>query len=92
MAQLPDLDTISTLLTVVEARDPVGTSVSRLDEDHSILLSTQSEIVDLMSADAPAGYDGDTLRALLGRIVNAVERNREVRKEAMARELSRQHG
>ena len=88
MAELPDLDTISTMLTAVEARDPQTTTVSRLDEDHNILLSTQAEIVDLMSADLPAGYDAENLRALLDRIVNDIEHNRDVRTTAAARSRS----
>lgn len=85
MAALPDLDTISTMLTVVEERDPQTVTVSRLDEDHNILLSTQAEIVDLMSADLPDGYDAEGLRALLDRIVNDIERNRDERTAAAAR-------
>lgn len=85
MAALPDLDTISTMLTVVEERDPQTVGVSRLDEDHNILLSTQAEIVDLMSADLPDGYDAEGLRALLDRIVNDIERNRDQRTAAAAR-------
>lgn len=85
MAALPDLDTISTMLTVVEERDPQAVTVSRLDEDHNILLSTQAEIVDLMSADLPDGYDAEGLRALLDRIVNDIERNRDERTAAAAR-------
>lgn len=85
MAELPDLDTISTMLTAVEERDPQAVSVSRLDEDHNVLLSTQAEIVDLMSAHLPAGYDAEGLRAVLDRIVNDIEHNREVRIAAAAR-------
>ena len=82
----PDLDTISTMLTAVEQRDPDTTSVSRLDEDHNILLSTQAEIVDLLAGELPAGYDGDGVRAVLDRIVNDIEHNRDLRSGAAARE------
>ena len=86
MAELPDLDTISTMLTVVEGRDPDSISVSRLDEDHSVLLATQGEIVDLLASDLPAGYSPDELRAVLDRIVNDIDRNRGLRPAAAARE------
>lgn len=82
----PDLDTISTMLTVVEQRDPETATVSRLDEDHNILLSTQAEIVDVVVGDLPDGYDGEGLRAVLDRIVNDIERNRDLRAAATARE------
>jgi hypothetical protein len=85
MAELPDLDTISTMLTAVEERDPQTVTLSRLDEDHNILLSTQGEIVDLMSGDLPPGYDAEGLRAILDRIVNDIEHNREIRTTAAAR-------
>jgi hypothetical protein len=87
MADLPDLDTISTMLTAVEARDPETVTVSRLDQDHNVLLGTQGEIVDLMSADLPQGYDAEGLRAVLDRIVNDIEHNRSLRPAAAAREV-----
>jgi hypothetical protein len=87
MAALPDLDTISTMLTAVEARDPETVTVSRLDQDHNVLLGTQGEIVDLMSADLPEGYDAEGLRGVLDRIVNDIERNRSLRPAAAAREV-----
>lgn len=86
MAALPDLDTISTLLTVVEGRDPGTVTVSRLDEDHQILLNTQAEIVDVLAGDPPGAGHADNLRAVLDRIVNDIERNREIRSAASARE------
>ena len=87
MADLPDLDTISTMLTVVEERDPQTVPVSRLDEDHNVLLSTQGEVVDVLAGDLPPGYDAEKLRALLDRIVNDIERNRDLRSAAAAREV-----
>lgn len=86
MAELPDLDTIFTMLSVVEERDPETVTVSRLDEDHNILLNTQAEIVDVVAGDIPDGYDGDGLRAVLDRIVNDIEHNRDLRPAAAARE------
>ena len=86
MAERPDLDTISTMLTVVEQRDPDAVTVSRLDEDHNVLLTTQGEIVDLLAADLPPGYDAEAVRAVLDRIVNDIKQNRSRRTAAAARE------
>ncbi len=88
MNDLPDLDTITTMLTVVEGRDPTGTTATRFDEDHGVLLDTQAEIVALLSRELPAGYDKDDLRNLLDRIENDIDRNRSVREAAMSRGAS----
>ena len=85
MAEPPDLDAISTMLTVVEGRNPQTVSVTRLDDDHNVLLRTQGEIVDLMSA-LPDGYEAEDVRAVLDRIVNDIEHNRDVRAAADARD------
>jgi hypothetical protein len=85
---LPDLDTISTLLSVVEGRDADTVTVSRLDEDHNVLLNTQAEIADVFAGDAAQREDTEDLRAVLDRIVNDIERNRELRARAAAREAS----
>jgi hypothetical protein len=76
------------MLTVVEARDPVTTTTSRFDEDHNVLRSTQSEIVDVLAGEEPLTYDKDGLRALLDRIENDIDRNRSMRREAKARETA----
>lgn len=86
MAELPDLDTISTMLTAVEQRDPDTVTVSRLDEDHNVLLGTQGEIVDLLATDLPAGYAAERVRGVLDRIVNDIEHNRGLRPAAASRE------
>ena len=54
MSDLPDLDTIATMLTAVEARDPNATTTSRFDEDHNVLRSTQAEIVEMLARELPA--------------------------------------
>lgn len=86
MSDLPDLDTIATMLTAVEARDPNATTTSRFDEDHNVLRSTQAEIVEMLARELPAEYDKDALRALLDRIDNDIDRNRALRGEARSRE------
>ena len=82
MNDLPDLDTISTMLDAVEARDPETTTPFRYDQDHEVLLSTQAEIVEMLERDLPPTYDKDDLRALLDRIDNDIDRNRELRGSA----------
>lgn len=86
MDELPDLETISTLLTVVEGRDPVTTGVARFDEDHNVLRSTQAEVLATLTRNLPENYDKDDLRRVLERIEDAIEVNRAVRQEASARE------
>lgn len=88
MDQLPDLETISTLLTVVEGRDQETTSVTRYDDDHAVLLNTQAELVDVLTQDLPADFDQEALRRLLQRIDEAIENNRTRRGAAMARETA----
>jgi hypothetical protein len=88
MSDLPDLDTITTMLTAVEARDPDSTSTVRFDEDHNVLRSTQAEIVEMLARELPASYDKDDLRALLDRIDNDIDRNRALREAARSRETS----
>ncbi|MDQ2738942.1 MAG: hypothetical protein M3Y35_10090 [Actinomycetota bacterium] len=86
MDELPDLETISTLLTVVEGRDPVTTGVARFDEDHNVLRSTQAEVLAALTRNLPENYDKDDLRRVLERIEDAIEVNRAVRQQASARE------
>ena len=88
MDYLPDLETIATLLSVVEARDSTSTPVWRFDEDHNVLLATQAELVQMLSSVLPASYDKDDLRTLLDRIDNDIENNRAARKAAMVREIA----
>ena len=90
MTDLPDLDTIATMLAAVEARDPLRTTTSRFDEDHNVLRSTQAEIVEMLSRELPASYDKDDLRALLDRIDNDIDQNRAWRGEARSRETPAQ--
>jgi hypothetical protein len=86
MTELPDLDTITTMLDAVEARNPTTTTTSRFDEDHNVLRSTQAEIVEMLSRQLPDAYDKDELRALLDRIDNDIDRNRALRGDARSRE------
>jgi hypothetical protein len=88
MTDLPDLDTIATMLAAVEARNPSSTTASRYDEDHNVLLSTQAEIVEMVSRELPASYDKDELRNLLDRIDNDIDANRAAREVAFGREGS----
>lgn len=92
MNDLPDLDTIDTLLSAVEGRNPDTTSTSRFDEDHNVLRSTQAEIVEMLSGPLPSSYNKDDLRALLDRIDNDIDQNRAQRKEAKGRETAGQAG
>ena len=88
MAGQPDFDTIITLLNVVEGRDPASTSVSRFDEDHGVLLSTQAEVVESLANEAAAVLNKDELRDLLDRIEQDIDKNRELRSAVAAREAS----
>lgn len=88
MSGLPDLDTIDTMLGVVEGRDPTATSVSRFDEDHEILLSTQSEIGDALTSELSSTADKDRLRVVLDRIENDIDANRNARGRAAAAEAA----
>jgi hypothetical protein len=88
MTELPDLDTITTMLDAVEARNPTTTTTSRFDEDHNVLRSTQAEIVEMLSRQLPDAYDKDELRALLDRIDNDIDRNRALRGDARSRETA----
>ncbi|SDP34723.1 hypothetical protein SAMN04515671_3818 [Nakamurella panacisegetis] len=88
MTGQPDFDTIITLLEIVEGRDPAATSVTRFDEDHEVLLSTQAEVVESLAGDAPAELDKDEMRALLDRIEQDIDRNRELRSAVAARQAS----
>ena len=88
MDALPDLDTIDTLLTVVEGRDPATTTAIRYDEDHAVLLDTQAEMAEMVSRELPPEYDKDQLRAILDRIETAIDTNRDRRAQAQAREGS----
>lgn len=88
MDQLPDLEAISTLLTVVEGRDPATTTVTRFDEDHNVLRSTQAELVDTLTRESPEDDDKEHLRRVLQRIEDSIELNRSLRKEAIAREIA----
>lgn len=88
MTELPDLDTITTMLDAVEARNPTTTTTSRFDEDHNVLRSTQAEIVEMLSRQLPDAYDKDELRALLDRIDNDIDRNRALRGNARSRETA----
>jgi len=90
MDQLPDLEAISILLTVVEGRDPATTTVSRFDEDHNVLRSTQAELVDTLTRDSPEDDDKEHLRRFLQRIEDTIELNRSLRKDAMTREIADQ--
>lgn len=87
MAELPDVQEIKEILTVVEARDPSTTTVEQFDRDHEILLDTQAEIADAETSPLPAEYpySRDDLIALLGRVQAAIERNRAKRSAAHAR-------
>lgn len=88
MDQLPDLEAISTLLSVVEGRNPATTTVSRFDEDHNVLRNTQAELVDTLTRDSTEGDDKEHLRRVLQRLEDTIELNRSRRKDAMAREIA----
>jgi hypothetical protein len=75
--QLPDFQEIAQLLDVVEGR-AAGTDPERLDADHQVLLSVQSELVEALERDFP-GVDQDDLRLLLDRVEHAVTANRSQR-------------
>lgn len=90
MDQLPDLEAISILLSVVEGRDPATTTVSRFDEDHNVLRNTQAELVDTLTRDSPEGDDKEHLRRVLQRLEDTIELNRSLRKDAMTREIADQ--
>ena len=88
MAAQPDFDSIITLLNVVEGRDPATTSVRRYDADHGVLLSTQAEVMESLAGEATAVLNKDQLRALLDRIEQDIDQNRELRSALAAREAS----
>ena len=88
MTDLPDLDTIETLLGVVEGRDADTTETSRFDEDHDVLLSTQSEVGDALSSELTGDDEKDRLRIVLDRIENDIDANRRARSAAAVREAA----
>lgn len=88
MSDLPDLDTIETLLGVVEGRDAATTSASRFDEDHGVLRSTQSEVGDALVSELSSDAEKDRLRVVLDRIENDIDANRRARSAAAAREAT----
>lgn len=90
MDELPDLDTIGTLLTVVEGRDPSTTAASRFDDDHAVLRNTQAEVLDALTRELPPEYDKEALRRVLQRIEDDIAQNRSLRADAFAREVADQ--
>ncbi len=92
MSDLPDLDTIETLLVVVEGRDANTTSTSRFDEDHGVLRSTQAEVGDALVSELSAESEKDRLRIVLDRIENDIDANRSARSAAAVREAAGRAG
>jgi len=80
MDELPDLGEIEETLSAIDRKEIGATNARQLDVDHRVLLNVQSEVNGLLTRELPATYDKDDLRAILDRIVNAIEDNRSKRK------------
>ena len=75
MTDLPDIEEITLSVEAIERRDPATTPVDRSGSDDEALRRMQVEIDNVLGQQTPSGYPGqDELRALLGRINDAIEK------------------